>query len=72
MAVMILIIIVLFFGFLYLSLLFFGFICLFQRIFFPLFKGEVAVKFDRFNLGFWSWRWGDQLVMVSEVVGFIS
>ena len=39
---------------------------------FPLFKGEVAVKFDRFNLGFWSWRWGDQLVMVSEVVGFIS
>ena len=59
MIIIIKIIIVLFFGFLYLIFLFFGYICLFQRrmltnacIIISLLKGEVTVKFEKFDLAF--------------------
>ena len=36
-----------------------------------LLKGEVTEKFERFNLAFLSWREGDQLNIVTQVVGLI-
>ena len=63
-----------FFSFLDLILLFFCFLlfnpCMYHLFF--LLKGEGTVKFERFNLVFWSWRQGDQLNIVTQVVGLIS
>ena len=69
--------------FLHLILLFFWFYlfipeknanqCMYSLfLFISLLKGKVAVKFERFNLAFWSCRQGDQLNIVTEVVGLIS
>ena len=70
---------VLFFGFLYLILLFFVFTCLFQRriptnaciIYFSI-KRWSDSKTLKIKIAFWSWRKGDQLNIVTEVVWLIS